>query len=1086
MAFHGFEIDGDLDDDPESGVDWQTPGLTITSLPDPLVGKKDSVFITGSKDLEQSGWECGVGSSPGKDDIVSAAVHFREDAGRQFLVANFVRSTSSGDAHISYVFSQGNEPASAKCPELPKRMTGDVRVSFDTDTGGKIIDASAQIWNDATNSWGPNLASGFAGEVNIPNTVPHKANGFVKGTFGEASLDLTQAVGGFACNEFSSIYAMSRAATVDNASLKDRTPTQSFTLGSCPKSSLAKAVRNVTKGGTFAGDPTSTTAAPGDVIEYRLTYKNSGAGVAHNVAITDPVPDRSTFLSCSDSCTQPVPPDDPSGTITWNLGDISAGATKAVTFRVTLDPSFPQGTTDITNTGTYDNDEEAPGTSNEATVVVSAAPRFTVTKTANPTKSFVGGTSSITITVTNVGDAPGTTTSIVDDYDQAHATPSAISDAGVDDGSEITWAAITLAADASKTFTYTVTFKGPFTGSPGGGGCDASNNEFPVDNTVSVSGASDSAQVCVNAEPGLTLNKEPDVTQAGQGDFVTYTLTYANTGNAPATGVVVSDDIPSGTDFESCTGGCTTNGPPITAVTWTIGTVEARAGGSVTLTVKVRDDVGCQICNSASISSNQTAPFTVGPICIDGIPGPQPDLANASGDAYGARVQDLNTGTVLPPINETRGGPISSSQSGVGSNSAAPYEVLNVSVPPATGDTLKASVVRGSSGSTVSNVTDSSAATSIAEAADVNVLNGVVKASLVRSVAMTTAGGSASSFSYAGSVIEGLWVDSDGSGPGQPQFINAVKPGDEFDLSAAFGPGSFVRVFEVTGATALIPGPTPLEGGTYTADLTVNMIRVHLTDKLPGPLFPGNQTVDVVVSHAGAHSDFPQITLCHAVPQQSVSGHAFIASETTTPPLLPAVAGFVSIPASGGSAEKSLVLAQLPADGSTVRAENTLSKSEGTLGASSSTATSSASAQTLCIEVGAVAGCDISATTVKSVASSTAPSGGGANSNDGGTTFVDLVVAGVPIGTTPAANTKVIELPGIGFVVINEQFCDGASGGPPFPVPGPVTPCTGAGGTSTGLTVRAIHVFVTVAGGPLPIGTEIIVAEAHSDATYVP
>ena len=62
-----------------------------------------------------------------------------------------------------------------------------------------------------------------------------------------------------------------------------------------------------------------------------------------------------------------------------------------------------------------------------------------------------------------------------------------------------------------------------------------------------------------------------------------------------------------------------------------------------------------------------------------------------------------------------------------------------------------------------------------------------------------------------------------------------------------------------------------------------------------------------------------------------------------------------------------------------------------------------------------------------------------------------------------------INLPGIGFVILNEQFSDG--------------PETG----HSGLTVRAIHMVVTVPDNPfgLTAGAEIIVAEAHSDATFV-
>src|SRR3989442_10143766 len=76
------------------------------------------------------------------------------------------------------------------------------------------------------------------------------------------------------------------------------------------------------------------------------------------------------------------------------------------------------------------------------------------------------------------------------------------------------------------------------------------------------------------------------------------------------------------------------------------------------------------------------------------------------------------------------------------------------------------------------------------------------------------------------------------------------------------------------------------------------MIHVHITDQLP--LVPGDQPLEVIVSHADAHADFPQTTRCPGSPNQGVSGHAFIGSETTSPAELPLLVGFVSIPSSGG------------------------------------------------------------------------------------------------------------------------------------------------------------------------------------------
>ena len=427
----------------------------------------------------------------------------------------------------------------------------------------------------------------------------------------------------------------------------------------------------------------------------------------------------------------------------------------------------------------------------------------------------------------------------------------------------------------------------------------------------------------------------------------------------------------------------------------------------------------------------------------------RPDLANAHDSAFGAQIKDAMLG-----INQTLV-PVSSSQAGVGSTSKS-NQMLSVNVPQPNGEDLRAEVIRTSSTSTVAESPAQAKHTSVAEAVNVNILNGLVTASLVRGVATTTASGSASSVSSTGSAFKDLFVNGVG--------INNVTPNTRIDLPAAlFGPGSFVILYEQVGSTST-PAAGQIQGGTFAADLKVNMINVHITDKLP--LVAGNQTIDVIVSNAVAHSDFPQRELCSIPPGQRVSGHAYVASAATDPSLVPATVGFVSIPANGGLDHQDLDQAQIPSDGSTAGAGASVSESSGALSATASTASSYAQAANVCV-LRSGTSCTISATAVKSRSNSSAD-GASASSNANGTQLVGLVVGSQTFSSTPPPNT-VINLPGIGFVILNEQFSDG--------------PETG----HSGLTVRAIHMVVTVPDNPfgLTAGAEIIVAEAHSDATFV-
>src|SRR3989454_1996112 len=260
-----------------------------------------------------------------------------------------------------------------------------------------------------------------------------------------------------------------------------------------------------------------------------------------------------------------------------------------------------------------------------------------------------------------------------------------------------------------------------------------------------------------------------------------------------------------------------------------------------------------------------------------------PAGANASGNAAAAQIQDrlLGINQALPaatPATCTEG--VCSSQSGIGSTNNS-NQVLNVAVPPPGGNVLKANVLSASSTSTVDSTTNTATDTGVAESAGVNLVSGLVTADVVRAVASAQASAFNSSFSAAGSAFNNLVVN------GTP--VNNVNPNTTIDLPAAqFGAGSFVKLFEEIGSSSQPPSGQ-LAGGSFPADPTGNMIKAHHTR-----LALTNDAIDVVVSHAQAHADFPQPAGCPSL-VGTVSGNATIVNEQTDPSRLPVVVGFVSI-----------------------------------------------------------------------------------------------------------------------------------------------------------------------------------------------
>ncbi len=428
--------------------------------------------------------------------------------------------------------------------------------------------------------------------------------------------------------------------------------------------------------------------------------------------------------------------------------------------------------------------------------------------------------------------------------------------------------------------------------------------------------------------------------------------------------------------------------------------------------------------------------------------------ANASGNAFGAGIQDtlLALNQTLPsatPVTCTQG--VCSSQSGNGSTSNT-NQVLSVAVPPPGGSVLQTNVLRASSTSTVDATTNTATDTGVSESAGVNLVSGLVTADVVRAVASAQASGFNSSFSAAGSAFQNLVVNG--------VQMNNVNPNTTINLPAAqFGAGSFVKLLEEIGSSSQ-PSPGQLAGGTFAADLTVNMIRVHITS-----LAPTGDALDVVISHAQAHADFPQATGCPVLPG-TVSGDATIVNEQANPSQLPVVVGFVSIPPQGGHDHQDLD--QLST--SLVSGGTSVSDSAGTVLSSSSSSSSFATAQNVCV-FPAFGVCTASAVAISSRANSSS-GGGTSSSNPQGTSLLGLSVGGTTVSDNPPPNTTIL-VPGIGSVTLNEQICDS----------GVAPPCSGA--SSSGITVRAIHVIIDNPNAPgVPQGANVIVGEAHADSSH--
>ena len=430
------------------------------------------------------------------------------------------------------------------------------------------------------------------------------------------------------------------------------------------------------------------------------------------------------------------------------------------------------------------------------------------------------------------------------------------------------------------------------------------------------------------------------------------------------------------TAFDSCSGGCAVTNVGST-VTWSLGTLAPNTTATRTLTVRVRTYIDqCQICNVAKLSSPDYlsgAAVSSAPACVSARPSSDPTDAVARGDAWGLKTYVPLLG--LPLLNTTIA-PTSSSQTSIG-QSANSNEFLKLDIKDLAGLTrvARADVLRTTSSSQV-NTQFGPRQTTTSEVLGLNRLNGLVTADVVRSVASTTATGSSSSFSAAGTTAANLRV------AGNP--VTNVAPGTRIPLNALlFGFDSYVAVNEQSGWTSR-PAAGQTGGGRYKADLTVTMIRVRVTGGTVGSLFTlGGPPLEISVAKATAHSEHKQLRICTTAPTRAVSGHALIASAQVDPLLPTSTVGFVKVPATGGNGHMEVTGSVLPQDGPIVNTADAVSDATGTLGPISTSASSYAQVANACVLRIASAACLIKATLIRSQANSRMNGGGRVVRRDG-------------------------------------------------------------------------------------------------------
>ena len=332
----------------------------------------------------------------------------------------------------------------------------------------------------------------------------------------------------------------------------------------------------VIRGGLEVTKTGAEEAAFGAQVTYTIEVTGTGTGASTGIQVVDTIPAGMSFVSS-----------DPAGTVSGNQITIALG---------TLNPDEDSSveivlqanqTGDQTNRVTVTSTEGASATAEATTKVLQ--PLLALTKTG-PDTALLNAEFDYTITVTNNGDGDATGTTVVDTL-PAGLTYVSSDPTGTANGSTITWNVGTLEPDDSSTITLTVR------GTTGGAKENAA---------TASSGGGNTFQPQASA---TTTIQVPDISVAKTGraamfvgNQVTYTLTATNEGDAPLTGVTITDTIPTGMSYVSSSPAGTLSDDEDT-VTWDIGNLAVGSSSSVTVTLK--GDSVSTVTNTAGASADE-------------------------------------------------------------------------------------------------------------------------------------------------------------------------------------------------------------------------------------------------------------------------------------------------------------------------------------------------------------------------------------------------------------------------------------------------------------------------------------------------
>lgn len=360
---------------------------------------------------------------------------------------------------------------------------------------------------------------------------------------------------------------------------------------------------------------------PGNQLIYTITVDNLGSSNATNAFIEDVLPAGVSLVSVTENGTNITNSVTVNGQIvTIPVGTIAPSDPVRV-FTVTTNVAASVTAT-LSNTVTVRSSQQASEvslTNNEAvqTTAVNPTAVLTITKNDNVTSATPGSTLTYTIQVSNAGPSNASNVVVTDALPAGVTFANGSAPGGTisQTGSSLSIPFGTVAAGSSATASVTINIgtatRGTLTNSVNVTGTGVTAGTLTAtENTPLVP----SFDITVAQTVAIGTGTPSGSVQAIANDLLNFTIVVSNAATSPsaATGVTLTNVLPSGVTFQSGSG---PNGAITSLTNIPVGTLEPGATATFTVTGRVNSNVtvGSALSNSATVAASDeptTAPLT--------------------------------------------------------------------------------------------------------------------------------------------------------------------------------------------------------------------------------------------------------------------------------------------------------------------------------------------------------------------------------------------------------------------------------------------------------------------------------------------